>query len=55
MKKFSLAITALIMALLIAATLPTQVFADSLPEFISEVKVGMGKKASGRKKKADAA
>ncbi len=33
------------LALAIAATLPAQVFADSVPEYISEVKIGMGKEA----------
>ncbi len=43
MKKFIMAFIALVTALLIAATLPAQVFADSIPEYISEVKIGMGK------------
>ncbi|MBR6360228.1 MAG: hypothetical protein IKS04_00400, partial [Clostridia bacterium] len=41
--------TALVMALLIAATMPAQVFAGSIPEYISEVKIGMGKKAADAK------
>ena len=45
MKKITLIVTALIMALLIAGTMPAQVFADSIPEYISEVKIGMGKEA----------
>ncbi|MBR6361455.1 MAG: hypothetical protein IKS04_06625, partial [Clostridia bacterium] len=49
MKKITMIITALVMALLIAATIPAQVFADSIPEYISEVKIGMGKKASDAK------
>ncbi|MBR5112154.1 MAG: hypothetical protein IK097_01875, partial [Clostridia bacterium] len=43
MKKLTMIITALVMALLIAAVMPAQVFADSIPEYISEVKIGMGK------------
>ena len=43
MKKFIMAFIALVTALLIAAILPAQVFADSIPEYISEVKIGMGK------------
>ncbi|MBR3620357.1 MAG: hypothetical protein IKN56_02525 [Clostridia bacterium] len=49
MKKITMIITALVMALLIAATIPAQVFADSIPEYISEVKIGMGKKAADAK------
>ena len=49
MKFVSKAVIAAIMALLIAATLPAQVFADSLPEYISEVKIGMGENADGAK------
>ena len=37
------------MALLIAATMPAQVFADSIPEYISEVKIGMGKDGNAAK------
>ncbi len=44
MKKLSIIITAVMLALVIAATLPAQVFAASVPEYISEVKIGMGKK-----------
>ena len=43
MKKITIIITSLVMALLIAGTVPAQVFADSVPEYISEVKIGMGK------------
>ena len=43
MKRIAMIITAVVMAVLFAATLPAQVFADSLPEYISEVKIGMGK------------
>ena len=49
MKKLSIIITAVMLALVIAATLPAQVFAASVPEYISEVKIGMGKKASDAK------
>ncbi len=45
MKRMVLIITALLLALTIAGSLPAQVFADSVPEYISEVKIGMGKKA----------
>jgi hypothetical protein len=44
MKKLSIIITAVMLALVIAAMLPAQVFAASVPEYISEVKIGMGKK-----------
>ena len=37
------------MALLITATLPAQVFAASVPEYISEVKIGMGKDGNAAK------
>ena len=50
MKKIALIITALLLALTIAGTLPAQVFADSVPEYISEVKIGMGKKAADAEK-----
>ena len=43
MKKITIIITAIILALLTAAVMPAQVFADALPEYISEVKIGMGK------------
>ena len=46
MKKLFMSITAVFMALLMAAVMPAQVFADSVTEYISEVKIGMGKKAS---------
>ena len=42
MKRITLFITALVLALSIAGTPPAQVFADSLPEYISEVKVYEG-------------
>ena len=42
MKKSVLVFTAFIMALLTAAVMPAQVFAGSLPEYISEVKVYQG-------------
>ncbi len=42
MKKFTVIFTAIILALLTAAVMPAQVFADALPEYISEVKIGMG-------------
>ena len=45
MKKIVLVFTALLLALTIAGSLPAQVFADSVPEYISEVKIGMGKEA----------
>ena len=45
MKKISSIFIAVILALLIAAVMPAQVFADSVPEYISEVKIGMGKEA----------
>ena len=53
MKRLIMIITALVMAVLIAATLPAQVFADSLPEYISEVRIGMGKKAEDAKSELD--
>ncbi len=53
MKKASMILLSLLLALTLAATLPAQVFADSLPEYISEVKIGMGKKASGAKSALD--
>ena len=46
MKKISIAFTAILLALLIAATLPLQVFADAQTLYLSEVKIGMGKKAA---------
>ena len=49
MKKTVMIITALILALLTAAMLPAQVFADTVTEYVSEVKIGMGKKASDAK------
>ena len=42
MKHLSKILIALVLALVIAGTLPAQVFADSLPEYISEVKVYEG-------------
>ena len=42
MKKLSIIILAFMLALTIACTLPAQVFADSLPEYISVVKVYEG-------------
>ena len=42
MKHLSRILVALMLALAIAGTLPAQVFADSLPEYISEVKVYEG-------------
>ena len=42
-KRISMILTAFVLALLIAATLPVQVFADAQPEYIDEVKIGMGK------------
>ena len=42
MKRITIIFTATILALLIAGTLPAQVFADSAPEYISEVKVYEG-------------
>ena len=53
MRKATMIILSLLLALTIAATLPAQVFADSLPEYISEVKIGMGKKASDAKAALD--
>lgn len=46
MKKFIKIIISVFMAVLTAAVLPAQVLADSATEYISEVKIGMGKKAS---------
>ncbi len=46
MKKTVLIIVSFILALLTAGILPSQVFADSVPEYISEVKIGMGKEAA---------
>ena len=42
MKHLSRILVALVLALTIAGTLPAQVFADSLPEYISEVKIFEG-------------
>ena len=42
MKKTTVIITAIILSLLTAAVMPAQVFADALPEYISEVKVYQG-------------
>ena len=49
MKRLSFIITSILLAVLIAAVMPAQVFADSVPEYISEVKVGMDKKAADAK------
>ncbi len=46
MKKTIIIITAVLLALLMSAVMPAQIFADSLPEYISEVKIGMGKTPS---------
>ena len=46
MKKLAFVFTAILLALLIAGTLPAQVFADARPEYISDVRIGMGKKAA---------
>ena len=47
MKRLLTIIIALLLTVLTAATLPVQVFADSTSEkYISEIRVGMGKKAS---------
>ena len=48
MKKFSIIFTAVLLALLTAAVMPAQVFADSLPEYISEVKVYQGSYADAK-------
>ena len=42
MKKVSMILITLVLALSIAGTFPAQVFADSLPEYVSEVKVYEG-------------
>ena len=42
MKHLTRAIIAVLLAVLIGTLLPVQVFADS-PDYISEVKIGMGK------------
>ena len=42
MKRITIIFTAIILALLIAGTLPAQVCADSAPKYISEVKVYEG-------------
>ena len=49
MKHFSIILIAIVLALTIAGTLPAQVFADALPEYISEVKIGMGMNATTAK------
>ncbi len=49
MKHLSKILVALVLALVMAATLPAQVFADAAPEYISEVKIGMGKEAKDAK------
>ena len=46
MKRIAMMFTALLMAVLISASLPAQALADSLTEYISEVKIGMGKEAA---------
>ena len=45
MKRIAIIVTALILTLLTAAVMPAQVFADSVSEYISEVKIGMGENA----------
>ena len=51
MKHLSRAFIALLMAVLMAATLPVQVFADSTTDkYISEVQIGVGKSASDAEK-----
>ncbi len=50
MKRISLIIISVVMALLMAAIMPAQVFADATPEYISEVKIGMGKKPADAEK-----
>ena len=52
MKHLSRAILALFMAILIGTLLPVQVFADT-PDYISEVKIGMGKDAAEAKAALD--
>ena len=42
MKHLSRILIALVLALVIAGTLPAQVFADALPEYVSEVKIYQG-------------
>ena len=49
MKHLSIILIAIVLALTIAGTLPAQVFADALPEYISEVKIGMGMNATTAK------
>ncbi|MBR3620362.1 MAG: hypothetical protein IKN56_02550, partial [Clostridia bacterium] len=49
MKRITIIITALVMAVLFAVSLPAQVFASSVPEYISEVKIGMGKSSGDAK------
>ncbi len=49
MKKLSMIIISLMLALSVACSLPAQVFADSVPEYISEVKIGMGKEPEDAK------
>ncbi len=46
MSNFFKIIVALVMAVVILTVFPAQVFADSTPEYISEVKIGMGKDES---------
>ncbi len=53
MKKASMILLSLLLALTLAATLPAQVFAASVPEYISEVKIGMGKKSETAKAALD--
>ncbi len=50
MKRLTIIITAFVLALLMAGILPAQVFADSVPEYISEVKIGMGKETADAEK-----
>ena len=52
MKKLS-TIIAILMAAIMATLLPVQVFADARPEYISEIKIGMGKDAAEAKEALD--
>ena len=42
MKRISTLVLVIVLALLMACLMPAQVFADSLPDYLSEVKVFMG-------------
>ena len=53
MKRISTVVLVIVLALLTAALLPAQVFADSLSEYVSEVKIGMGKDAGEAKAALD--